>query len=56
MKQSEWLAYGRGKGWITSSFDYYDDGPNLTDAELDQVESGDLPEVWCFRYFEVDDE
>lgn len=56
MKQSEWLSYGREKGWITSSFDYYDDGPNLTYLELEQVESGDLPEVWCFRYFEANDE
>ena len=52
MNQSEWLAYGRKQGWITSSFDYYDDGPQLSNQELAEVEDGDLPEVWCFRYYE----
>ena len=52
MNQTEWLAYGRENEWITSSFDYYDDGPELTDAEMALVEDGDLPEVWCFRYYE----
>jgi hypothetical protein len=52
MTQNEWLQIGRNNQWITTSFDYYDGGPELSDSELELVEEGDLPEVWCFRFYE----
>jgi len=52
MTQNEWLEIGRENKWITTSFDYYDGGPELSDSELALVEDGDLPEVWCFRFYE----
>ena len=51
MKFDEWVEIGIEKGFAGFVFDWVQGGPQLSDDELEKLENGDDPEIFCLRIF-----